>query len=928
MSRLTPHEITVLFVALGTLLGAARLCGELAKRLKQPSVLGEILAGVLLGPTVFGRIAPDLAAGIFPRTGGGAIFLDGFVTVAAALFLLVAGLEVELGRVWRQGRAAIYVSFWGIAIPFALGLVSASIAPRAMGSEVGADPVIFALFFATALSISALPVIARTLLDLNLFRTDIGMIIVAAAIVQDLLGWIIFAVILGMMGSSGGHGLPIGATIALTLGFAAVMLTVVRMLVHRAMPWIQAHASWPGGVLGFCLCVALFCAAFTEWIGVHAIFGTFMAGVAIGDSSHLRERTRSTLDQFISFIFAPLFFASVGLKVDFVTTFDPVLVVTVLLIACAGKILGAGLGARLSGMGKKESLAVGYGMNARGAMEIVLGLLALEAGVISERMFVALVIMALVTSMMSGPLIQRALGGSKGYHLRDLLHAKAFVPALRATTSEDAIRELALAAAPATGTEGQWLAQAVVDRERILASGLERGLAIPSARLDPIKQPLVAIGLSRHGLDFNAPDGTLAHVVCLVLIPGADHDAQWGIMAEIGRALGAEEVRDRVLQAASYVELLAALNWGEGHGAGEGPRRGLILVGAGHVGRALGKKLAALGAPVWVVDSNRDHCLAAQRDGLNVVQGSALRDVILFQAHAFEARAVLALTPNAEVNGRVVRLAREAFRVPQGLALTDEAEASGEFERIALANPAALAGWDRWVNEGAADWASATVARGDPTGLAEFVAIRGGRDLLPLVVIREKAPVPVHARLELAPGDELLGLRRRHASLSPLERVERAADRALVLALDAPASPLEAAARAAQALAQRLGPGVGMAPPSDERALTPLTPWLRVGRLRCPRPETLELAVVRSPATVAVAPGAAAPAGGGEPSALVLIASSEDEYSTHLHALATIARCVEEDDAVARWAEARTPEAIRAALLAQASAPALAAAAT
>src|SRR5690606_25864823 len=207
-------------------------------------------------------------------------------------FLLVAGMEVELGRVWRQGKAAISVSFWGVVIPFGVGFGAAWLAPRALGSEADADRLIFALFFATALSISSLPVIARPLLDLNLFRTDIGMVIIASAIVQDLVGWIIFAVILGLMGSAGGHGLPIGATIALTLGFAVVMLTVVRWLVHRALPWIQAHASWPGGVLGFALSIALFGAAFTEWIGVHAIFGTFMAGVAVGDSPHLRERTR------------------------------------------------------------------------------------------------------------------------------------------------------------------------------------------------------------------------------------------------------------------------------------------------------------------------------------------------------------------------------------------------------------------------------------------------------------------------------------------------------------------------------------------------------------------------------------------------------------------------------------------------------------
>ncbi len=908
MSRLTPHDITTLFLALGTMLLAARVCAEVAKRLHQPSVLGEIVAGVLLGPTLLGRVAPELTASLFPKEGGSALFLDGFGTVAAALFLLVAGMEVELGRVWRQGKAAISVSFWGIVIPFGLGLAAAWLAPGALGSHADADRTIFALFFATALSISSLPVIARTLLDLNLFRTDVGMVIIAAAIVQDLVGWIVFAVILGLMGASGGHGLPIGATIALTLGFAVVMLTVVRWLVHRALPWIQAHASWPGGVLGFALSIALFCAAFTEWIGVHAIFGTFMAGVAIGDSPHLRERTRATIDQFISCIFAPLFFASVGLKVDFIAGFDGVLVATVLVIACAGKIVGAGLGARISGMARREAWAIGYGMNARGAMEIVLGLLALEAGVIRERMFVALVVMALVTSMMSGPLIQRALGRSKGYKLRDFLSARGFVAELRAGTREAAIRELARAVAPVTSVPAEVLASAVLERERIAASGLADGLAMPNARLDEVKQPVVALGLSRHGLDFDAPDGGQAHIVCLVLIPGSDPDAQWGIMAEVGRTFESEEVRDRVQHVASYTELLAALNWGEHHGDVAGPRRGFLIAGAGPVARAIARRLTALGAPTWLVDSNRDHCAAAQREGLSAVQGSALRDVILFQAHAFEAGAVLALTPNAEVNAGVARLARDGFSVPQAVVLTADAE-EGSL-RVPLAGPSALATWDRWVQEGGTDWATLPVGKGEPRALTTFTAGQG-RDLAPLLVLRDGVPALAHPQLELREGDQVLALRRRHASLTPQERFERAAQRALVTDQAAPGDVGAAARALAGDLAVRVGdPGLARSAPAAG-AVTPLSPWLSVARVTTRRPQTFELALTRV--------RAGDPAQGAM--ALVLIASSEDEQRTHLAALASLAQRAQQPETERRWGLAGTLDELRALLVDPPSSP-------
>ncbi|MDO8629779.1 MAG: cation:proton antiporter, partial [Phycisphaerales bacterium] len=340
MHGLSPSEVVTVFLALGVLLSMARICGEIARKLNQPVVLGELLAGVILGPTVLGSLFPGLMERLFPATGPVTVFLHGFVTIAVALFLLVAGMEVDLSTIWRQGRAAFIVSVAGLAGPFSLGLLAGGFMPDLFGREPGADHLIFTLFLATALSISALPVIVKTLIDLNIYRSDLGMIVVAAAVLDDLTGWICFAIILGLMGSNGHGGGSMTFTIAATIAFAAFVLTVGRWLVHRALPWIQAHSAWPGGVLSFALALGLLGAAFTEWIGVHAVFGAFLVGIAIGDSSHLREQTRTVLYQFVSFIFAPLFFASVGLKLDFAGHFDFLLTFAVLAVAMVGKIVG------------------------------------------------------------------------------------------------------------------------------------------------------------------------------------------------------------------------------------------------------------------------------------------------------------------------------------------------------------------------------------------------------------------------------------------------------------------------------------------------------------------------------------------------------------------------------------------------------------
>jgi Kef-type K+ transport system membrane component KefB len=222
--------------------------------------------------------------------------------------------------------------------------------------------------------------------------------------ITDLIGWLVFSVVLGMIGKE--QSMSIWKTVLLTVGFTAVMLTLGRGLINRGLPWVNRKLAWPGGLLSLSLALCFLAAAFTEYIGIHAIFGAFIVGVALGDSEHLSERAKEIVHQFINNIFAPLFFVSIGLKVNFIVNFDLTLTLAIIAIAFAGKIIGSGWGTRLGGFTWRESLAAAFGMNARGAMEIILGLVALENGLINEKVFVSLVIMALVTSMSSGPLMK------------------------------------------------------------------------------------------------------------------------------------------------------------------------------------------------------------------------------------------------------------------------------------------------------------------------------------------------------------------------------------------------------------------------------------------------------------------------------------------------------------------------------------------
>jgi K+:H+ antiporter len=572
-ASLEPSEITQLMIALAVLLGAARVLGEIARQLKQPAVLGEILAGVLLGPTVLGYVSPDLMEWFFPISvdAPARIALDGFIVIAATLLLLVVGLEVDLSTVRRQGKATALVSLLGVTVPFILGASLAFGIPEVLGAgERGlAAPLPFAVFVGIALSITALPVIAKVLMDLNLAKSDLGMLVISSAMLNDLVGWIGFAVVLALLPAQDGatQNTSVFATISMTLLFLAVMITLGRWMCHKALPYIQSRWSWPGGVLGFVSVVALTCAAFTEYLGIHSIFGAFIAGVAIGDSPRLRERTRETIHQFVTNFFAPVFFASIGLRINFISSFEPVAVAIVLAVAFVGKAGGCYLGATLAGMSKRESWATAFGMTCQGAVGIILGQLAYSAGLIDDGLLVAVVIMALATSFFCGPAMQMVLKTKTRLRLADILGDRNILIQLQAVTHIQAISELAERGAELSGLDAKGIARVALEREQAMRTGLPFGLAVPHARLDKLSKPCLIVGRSVSGIDFDAMDGKPAHLICLLLIPTDNPDSQLELLALFVRTFQDADLRQRALAAESPTEFRAELNLADDPGA-------------------------------------------------------------------------------------------------------------------------------------------------------------------------------------------------------------------------------------------------------------------------------------------------------------------------------------------------------------------------
>jgi Kef-type K+ transport system membrane component KefB/mannitol/fructose-specific phosphotransferase system IIA component (Ntr-type) len=548
-----------LLLAVAVLLGATQICGALARRIGQPAVLGELVAGILLGPTLLGRIAPGAVETLFPAAGTQAGAFRGLTVVSIVLFLAVAGLEVDLGRLLARLRVAASVGIAGIVVPFAVGFGCAFAWPAAFGAEPTSPAVPFALFIGSALAITALPVIAKTLVDLDLYRTDFGALVMGAAVLNDVIGWTLFGLVVGLFGH--GQTTAGGAVgeIAISLAAVAGALSAGRWAVQRALAWVDRRVGAQGGVVAFVVCLGFASAALTEWLGHGALMGAFLSGVMMGGTLATSPGRLYELERLVALVFAPLFFGSLGLHTDFAANFDPALVVAVVAIASAGKLVGCSAAARWSGLPVREAWAVGAGMNARGAMEMAMALVALQYGIISEHLFVALVVMALVTSALAGPLMKRLLALHGERLLLAHLREAGFLPRLAARDRDEVIRALAAAAAPAARLGPDVLARAVLARESIMPTGVGMGIAIPHARLPGLSAPVAALALCDPGADFGAPDGELARIAVLVLTPEGDDLIQLELLAEVARTLGDAETRRRVASARSFEELSRAL---------------------------------------------------------------------------------------------------------------------------------------------------------------------------------------------------------------------------------------------------------------------------------------------------------------------------------------------------------------------------------
>lgn len=408
---LTSLELLRFLLEFALLLAVARILGEIGRRLKQPQVIGELLTGVVIGPSMLGSLFPAMYQTIFPAQGAQGLLLQLISQLGVIFLLLLSGLETQVNIVRRYTRPALVISASGVIVSFAAGYGLATLLPRSLMANP-LQHAAFLLFVATAISMSAIPVIVKILIDMNLIARQFGQLILAIGIVTDTAGWFLLSFVTGIATSQHVPMKSLLVSVFGTLAFAVFCFTLGYRMIRYSLEWIKKHFGGETPILSSIIVIGLVGAAITQGLGVEAFLGAFLVGIQMARVPHITNEVLPQLRGMTIAVFAPVFFASAGLKVN-LTQMDSMEMLLIMLavigVATVSKFLGTYLGARAAGLTHWTAMGLGSGLNARGAVEIIVATIGLQMGILTTQMYTIIVIMAVATSMMAPPLLRWSL---------------------------------------------------------------------------------------------------------------------------------------------------------------------------------------------------------------------------------------------------------------------------------------------------------------------------------------------------------------------------------------------------------------------------------------------------------------------------------------------------------------------------------------
>lgn len=550
MQYLNEQNIFLFLIQFFVLLGLARGLGEIFRRWKQPTLTAEILAGVILGPTILGRFLPEVYLLIFPQDVIQRNMLETVSWLGLLFFLLVIGLEVDFSSAWRQKGDALKIALTDIIVPLAISFIPWLFVPDYYLVHPG-QRYVFSLFMATVMTITAMTVSARALHEMGVAKTDLGFLIISALSVNDIIGWLIFTLVLSIFTQINIEITRIFIIFISVIGFAILCLTLGRKFANFVIYRIKSEQmSEPATSLTFICLLGFLCGVLAQKIGIHALFGFFIAGIMVGGAKALSERTRQVISQMVYAIFIPLFFAGIGLKIDFLENFNIILILIVSVIGIFARFSGAWLGVNFTKQSKANRLSIAIAHTPGGTMEIVVGVLALQYHLITEPVFVAIVFGAVISSVILGPWLSYSLKKRKEIGVLEFFSKRAIIPNLKTTDRDRAILRLCELAAEQENYPGaEPFYSAVIQREEVMGTAMEEGVAVPHARIPALKKPIVVFGRSISGIDWNSPDGKLSQSIFLILTPQEDDEVQVQLLASIAKMMIDKQNRTEILEA-------------------------------------------------------------------------------------------------------------------------------------------------------------------------------------------------------------------------------------------------------------------------------------------------------------------------------------------------------------------------------------------
>ncbi|MCB5260469.1 MAG: cation:proton antiporter [Candidatus Cloacimonetes bacterium] len=537
MGPITEHHLMLFLIQFALLLGFCKLFGYIFEKLKQSSVTAELLVGIVLGPAILGKIAPGVQAYLFPDDVVQRSMLEALAWFGNFFLLMETGLEINFSKVWQQRGDAVRLSAADLVLPILLCFIPIYFLP----DRYVADPsqkVLFALFIAAIMTISALPVAIRGLRDLNILKTDVGFLIISALTINDIAGWVIFTIILGIFD----HGsLELGFVaklVVLTLAFTIISLTLLRRIVDKAMTYIHHKTGESSGLkITFIMVVGAIFGAVTLQIGIHSLFGFFIAGTILGEAKHISEKDRFVVNRLVYSIFVPIFFANIGLHLDFIANFDWFLVLIISAIGIAARYVAAYIGSRWSGQDKSNLAVIAISHTPGGQMHIVVGMLAYSAGLITEKVLVSIIAAAIISTIVFGPWLSQAVRKLKK-SIFDILFAEddVFIDT-EGRTQDEILHYMSGVVARKTKISRDNIYQEIKLREDQMSTAMGRSIAIPHARLEGLDKSYIFAFHTRQGLEWDSPDGNLVRLIVLVITPKESPNAQLQILQSLANAL-------------------------------------------------------------------------------------------------------------------------------------------------------------------------------------------------------------------------------------------------------------------------------------------------------------------------------------------------------------------------------------------------------